>query len=129
MTYTGTATDPYLQGDHEMHDHGEDDPIKALSAFTIFTKLPPEMQEEIWKYCVLLQPRIVELKSFLLPKKAEKNQAVILGQVNQHTRRQVYTLYGYVQLKHRNLNKTVVFNPKVCSVLHCCEPKRSENPS
>jgi hypothetical protein len=129
MTSTGTATDPYLQGDHEMHDHGEDDRVKALTAFTVFPKLPPEMQDEIWKYCVLLQPRIVEVKSFLLPKKAEKNQAVILGQVNQYTRRQVYTLYGYVQLKHRKLNKTVVFNPKVCFVLPCPEPKCSKNPS
>jgi hypothetical protein len=129
MISTGTTTDQYLQGDHEMHDHSEDDRVKALSEFTIFPKLPLEMRDEIWKYCVLLQPRIVELKSFLLPKKAEKNQAVILGQVNQHTRRQVYTLYGYVQLKNRKLNKTVVFNTKVCFVLPCGEPKCSENSS
>ena len=129
MASTGTTTDQYLQGDHEMHDHSEDDRVNALSEFTIFPKLPLEMRDEIWKYCVLLQPRIVELKSFLLPKKAEKNQAVILGQVNQHTRRQVYTLYGYVQLKNRKLNKTVVFNPKVCFVLPCGEPKCSENSS
>jgi hypothetical protein len=100
-----------------MQDLHEDDRFEALTEFTLFHKLPPEMQDEIWKYCVLLQPRIVELQSYLLPRSVEKNQAVVLSQVNQKTRQQTYTLHGYVQLKHRKFNKTVVFNPKVRRVL------------
>ncbi|KAE9366907.1 hypothetical protein N431DRAFT_350730 [Stipitochalara longipes BDJ] len=108
----------HQDGDHEMQDSGEENDTHALTEFTLFLKLPVEMQDEIWKYCALLQPRIVELQSYLLPDSVENSQAVILGQVSHHTRKQTYGLHGYVHLKLRKFNRPVVFNPKVIDILY-----------
>lgn len=98
-----------------MQDSERDSDDQVLTEFTLFPKLPVEMQDEIWKYCALLQPRTVELQSYLLPDSVQNSQAVVLGQVNHHTRELTYGLHGYVHLSLRKYNRPVEFNPMVCS--------------
>ncbi|PMD33792.1 hypothetical protein L207DRAFT_639189 [Hyaloscypha variabilis F] len=99
--------------DHEMQESSEESGDGELTEFALFLELPLEIQEEIWKYCTLLHPRIVELQSFLLPDSVRNSQAVTLSQVNHHTRVLTYGLHGYVDLKLRKYNRPVVFNPKI----------------
>jgi hypothetical protein len=101
-----------------MQESSEESGDGELTEFALF--LPLEIQEEIWKYCALLQPRIVELQSFLLPDSVRNSQAVTLSQVNHHTRVLTYGLHGYVDLKLRKYNRPAVLNPKVGSVLTRC---------
>ena len=102
-----------------MQGSGKENNSQALTEFSLFPKLPIEMQDEIWKQFALLQPRTVEIQSYLIPDSIQNSQAVILGQVNHHTRELTYGLYGYVYLSLKKYNRPVVFNPMVGPTSHC----------
>jgi hypothetical protein len=89
---------------------------EAPTEFTIFPKLPVELQDEIWKCCVPFQPRTIELQSHLLLESIKKEKVVLLSQISKKTRADMFKIQGYVELNLKRFNIPVAFNPEVCFV-------------
>jgi hypothetical protein len=97
---------------------------KTLETFTLFSKLPLELQDEIWKLAALSKPRKVQLRShykFYMRSNQQKcgyfenNTPVVLRQISQRTR-DVCLELGYIELEvdHPYFeNPKFIFHPEL----------------
>jgi hypothetical protein len=90
-----------------------------LNEFTLFSKLPEEMRNEIWKQFSKLEPRIVTVDWTPCPGPKDANKMPTIYHINRNTRRDTLK-YGYVVMEHPMTDKKVLFHPEL-DLLHITE--------
>ncbi|CAL3970188.1 unnamed protein product [Diplocarpon coronariae] len=88
----------------------------GLPVFTVFTKLPPELQDKIWELYAVMEPRAVDIAMGMDTENFTgwgRNNVVTLCQINRQTRAESMSLHGYTNLKHATRDVTWLYNPRV----------------
>ncbi|CZT44413.1 uncharacterized protein RSE6_04576 [Rhynchosporium secalis] len=86
---------------------------KQLRSFTVFTKLPVELQYNIWKIYASMYPRGVDLAmSEVHSPGTYRNMGLTLTNINKQIRNEAYTVHGYVRLQHPTIpSQSYLLNP------------------
>jgi hypothetical protein len=88
----------------------------GCNTFQLFQKFPQELQDEVWKFFIELNPRRVSLRGTICEELPSPTP--VFMQINQHTRNNAFTLFGYVKMKPPvrfpdAYRKTFLFHPEV----------------
>jgi hypothetical protein len=91
-----------------------------LIEFHLFSKLPEEMRNKIWKQFSKLEPRIVTVDWTPCPGPKDANKMPIIYHIDRNTRRNTLKQYGYIVMEHPLTDKKVLFHPEL-DLLHITE--------